>query len=122
MALAPMKKAMKAGTKKVAMKAAMKANKTMKAMKAKRISIVAKGRMAKSMVFKGKKEKTIGGIKKEGLVVNKRGKVVSKKASAKGKRSHFPRARVRQQLVASVVKVVVLVSVVAVYCIRVARA
>ena len=34
-------------------------------------------------VFSGKKEKTVGGLKKSDLIRNKRGKVVSKKMSAK---------------------------------------
>merc|ERR1719226_15930 len=55
-------------------------------MKAKRSSKVAKGRMAKALVFRGSKEKTTGGLKKESLMKNKRGKVVSKRASAFGKR------------------------------------
>merc|ERR1719436_1553086 len=55
-------------------------------MKAKRTSKVAKGRLAKSLVFKGKKEKTVGGLKSEPLMKSKRGKIVSKRASAHGKR------------------------------------
>merc|ERR1712141_838301 len=43
---------------------------------------IAKGRYAKSMVLRGFKEKTSGGLKKDALIKNKRGKVVSKKASA----------------------------------------
>eukprot|EP00930_Biecheleria_cincta_P105459 TRINITY_DN9817_c0_g2_i1.p2 TRINITY_DN9817_c0_g2~~TRINITY_DN9817_c0_g2_i1.p2 ORF type:complete len:156 (+),score=46.10 TRINITY_DN9817_c0_g2_i1:59-469(+) len=62
-----------------------KVMKAMKAMKKTRESKVAKGRLAKSMVFRGKKEKTVGGLKQESLMKNKRGKVVSKKASARGK-------------------------------------
>merc|ERR1719253_1778182 len=57
-------------------------------MKAKRVSKIATGRYAKVMVFKGKKEKTSGGIKADGLMINKRGKVVSKRASAAGKRKY----------------------------------
>ena len=64
---------------------AMKAVKAGKAMKAKRVSKVAKGRFAKAMVLKGSKAKTSGGLKKDMLFKNKRGKVVSKKASAAGK-------------------------------------
>eukprot|EP00931_Biecheleriopsis_adriatica_P086981 TRINITY_DN61509_c0_g1_i1.p1 TRINITY_DN61509_c0_g1~~TRINITY_DN61509_c0_g1_i1.p1 ORF type:complete len:148 (-),score=47.69 TRINITY_DN61509_c0_g1_i1:46-489(-) len=58
-----------------------------KAMKAKRASKVARGRFAKVLVFRGKKEKTSGGLSKDKLTVNKRGRVVSKRASAHGKRS-----------------------------------
>merc|ERR1711948_108171 len=43
-----------------------------------------------SMVFKGRKEKTSGGLRKDSLMKNKRGKIVSKKASAMGK-SHYHR-------------------------------
>merc|ERR1719230_1473998 len=39
-------------------------------------------------VFKGSKEKTIGGLTKDSLMRNKRGKVVSKKQNAKGKRAY----------------------------------
>merc|ERR1719413_139483 len=76
--------------KKSAMKSAMKAMKTMKAMKVmktKRVSKVAKGSHAKAMVFRGSKVKTSGGLKKDGLTKNKHGKVVSKKASANGRRA-----------------------------------
>merc|ERR1719401_3250162 len=38
------------------------------------------------MVFKGRKEKTVGGVKREGLMKNSQGKVVSKRASAHGKK------------------------------------
>merc|ERR1719361_2721542 len=38
--------------------------------------------MAKSQVLKGRREKTVGGLKASDLKKNKRGKVVSKKASA----------------------------------------
>merc|ERR1719382_1159106 len=56
--------------------------------KAKRVSIVAKGSRAKSSVFSGRKEKTSGGVTKAGLVKNKKGKVVSKKMSANGKKNY----------------------------------
>jgi hypothetical protein len=59
-----------------------------RAMKAKRVSKIAKGRMAKALVFRGSKEKTVGGLKKDSLMKNSRGKVVSKKASAHGKRRY----------------------------------
>merc|ERR1711975_148907 len=42
---------------------------------------------AKSVVFRGSKEKTIGGLTKNLLMRNKRGKVVSKKANASGKKA-----------------------------------
>merc|ERR1719463_152215 len=60
----------------------------MKMKKAKRPSKVARGRFAKSLVLKGKKEKTVGGLTKDMLIKNKRGKVVSKRASAHGKKMY----------------------------------
>merc|ERR1712039_493653 len=54
--------------------------------KSKRVSMIAKGRLAKSLVFHGKKKKTVGGLVKDSLMRNKRGKIVSKRASAEGKR------------------------------------
>merc|ERR1712118_620529 len=65
-------------------KAAMKA---MKAMKKKSVSKIAKGRLAKVMVLRGSKEKTVGGMTAKDLYKNKRGKVVSKKRSAFAKKS-----------------------------------
>merc|ERR1719210_1123911 len=52
--------------------------KAMKAMKAKRVSVIAKGKMARASVFRGSMAKTH-------LTKNKRGKIVSKKASARAK-------------------------------------
>merc|ERR1719240_1832922 len=59
-----------------------------KVMKAKRVSKIAKGRLAKSVVLRGSKEKTVGGLTREHLMKNKRGKVVWKKSSAFGKRAY----------------------------------
>merc|ERR1712046_253300 len=72
-----------------AMKAmkAMAAMKAMKAMKKKKVSVIGKGKFAKSMVFRGTKEKTVGGSKKTDLTRNKYGKVVSKKASLRAKKN-----------------------------------
>merc|ERR1719367_228355 len=42
--------------------------------------------MAKAMVWRGSKAKTSGGLTKDALMHNARGKVVSKRASAHGKR------------------------------------
>merc|ERR1712118_234087 len=53
----------------------------------KTISKIARGRFAKVLVFRGTKEKTVGGLKADMLIKNKRGKVVSKRKSAAGKRS-----------------------------------
>merc|ERR1719428_770766 len=65
----------------------MKAPRSMKGvMKRKAISKTAKGRLAKALVLRGSKEKTTGGLKKDDLIKNKRGKVVSKRQSALGKR------------------------------------
>merc|ERR1719235_3174752 len=96
-------KAMKVMKKKAAMKAmkamkvmkkkaAMKAMKAMKVMKKKSVSKIAKGSRAKSMVLRGSKEKTVGGLTAKDLVKNKRGKVVSKKASARSKKSPWIQA------------------------------
>merc|ERR1712071_441843 len=51
-----------------------------------KISKIAKGRFARAMVFRGAKEKTVGGLTQASLMKNKRGKIVSKKSSANGKR------------------------------------
>merc|ERR1719460_2988074 len=67
---------------------AMKAKKSaMKGMKkrAMKVSKIGKGKMAKSQVWKGRKEKTVGGLTKSSLIKNKYGKVVSKKMSARAK-------------------------------------
>merc|ERR1712224_430970 len=70
-----------------AMKAmkAMAVMKAMKAMKKKAVSKIAKGKLAKVLVFRGSKAKTTGGLTASGLTKNKHGKVVSKKALANGK-------------------------------------
>merc|ERR1712066_858934 len=75
-----MKKAAMKATKKPAMKAAMK-----KVMKKK--PTVAKGNLAKSLVFRGNRVKTSGGLKKTDLKKNKNGKVVSIAMSNAGKKS-----------------------------------
>merc|ERR1712029_568703 len=51
-----------------------------------RVSKIARGKRAKSSVFRGSKAATSGGLKKSDLMKNKDGKVVSKKASAQGKK------------------------------------
>merc|ERR1712100_427627 len=61
--------------------------KAMKAMKKKSVSKIARGRMAKAMVLRGSKAKTVGGLTAKDLTRNKAGKIVSKKLSAKGKAS-----------------------------------
>ena len=55
-------------------------------------SKIAKGKRAKSAVFAGKKEKTVGGLTISHLTKNKFGKVVSKKASDRAKGNEFPQA------------------------------
>merc|ERR1719237_140557 len=85
----PMKamKAMKSGMKKAAMKKGMKAMKAMKkGMKAMKVSKIAKGKRARSSVFRGTKEKTTGGLTKATLTKSKSGKIVSKAASAASKK------------------------------------
>merc|ERR1719471_1177743 len=67
----------KAGMKKATMK---------KAGVKKRVSVIAKGTFARSVVFSGRKEKTASGLKKSDLMKNKAGKIVSKKNSANGKK------------------------------------
>merc|ERR1712242_229110 len=66
-----------------------KAMKGMKVMKAKRVSIIAKGKMARAIVFRGSKAKTASGMTKDKLTKNKNGKIVSKASSARAKRN-FP--------------------------------
>merc|ERR1712072_603678 len=72
-----------------AMKAmkAMAAMKAMRAMKKKAVSKIGKGRMAKAMVFRGSKEKTVGGLTASALTKNKYGKIVSKKRSTFAKKN-----------------------------------
>merc|ERR1712124_85841 len=64
----------------------------MKAMKKKVVSKIAKGIMAKSVVLRGTKEKTVGGLTKSDLTRNKYGKIVSKKQSAQGKKNPWVQA------------------------------
>merc|ERR1712241_973018 len=70
--------------KKAAAMRAMKAKTT--SMKAKRVSVIAKGKMARAAVFRGRKEKTQTGMTKDNLIKNKAGKIVSKTMSALAKR------------------------------------
>merc|ERR1712124_98676 len=56
--------------------------------KKKTISKIARGRFAKALVLRGTREKTVGGLKADMLIKNKRGKVVSKRQSAAGKRRY----------------------------------
>merc|ERR1711904_734702 len=56
--------------------------------KAKKVSKIGKGKMAKYLVFKGTKVKTVGGLRKADLMKSKSGKIVSKKGSAAGKKRY----------------------------------
>merc|ERR1711918_338462 len=67
-----------------AMRAAMKGMRR-RAMKK---SVIAKGKRAKSSVFRGTKAKTVGGLKKSDLIRSKSGKIVSRKASARAKKNY----------------------------------
>merc|ERR1711988_1112021 len=64
----------------------------MKAMKKKSVSVIGRGIMAKAMVLRGSKEKTVGGLSAKDLTKNKFGKIVSKKKSALGKKSPWIQA------------------------------
>merc|ERR1719323_37550 len=78
---------MKSAMKKTGAKA-MKATKAMKAMK----SRIARGKLAKAQVFRGRREKTAGGLKASDIIRNKFGRLVSKKRSALGKNLPWPKA------------------------------
>merc|ERR1712159_448459 len=71
-----------------AMAAAMKAMKAMKVMKKKKVSVIAKGPRSKASVFAGYKVKTQSGLTQAALTQNRRGKIVSKKAQAAGKKAY----------------------------------
>merc|ERR1712070_1176381 len=73
-----------------AMKAmkALAAMKAMRAMKKKAVSKIAKGKFSKVVVFRGSKAKTSGGLTQGDLIKNSRGRIVSKKASAQGKKRY----------------------------------
>merc|ERR1719205_330136 len=64
----------------------MKAMKA-KAMRVKRSSVIARGKLARSIVFKGSKQKTAGGLTKDTLTRSKSGKIVSKASSARAKKA-----------------------------------
>ena len=84
-----MAKSMKTMKKKSGMKKAMKSMKKggMKR-KAKRVSKVAKGKGSKSLVFRGIKVRTAGGLKKSDLTKNRNGKIVSKRMSEASKKKY----------------------------------
>eukprot|EP00932_Pfiesteria_piscicida_P002245 SRR837773.12181.p3 GENE.SRR837773.12181~~SRR837773.12181.p3 ORF type:complete len:133 (+),score=76.74 SRR837773.12181:2-400(+) len=83
---AAMKVMKKAKAMKKGMKTSMKAMKAMKARKAMKKSTIAKGKRARSSVFRGTKAKTSSGLTKGELMRNKNGKIVSKKAHAAGRK------------------------------------
>merc|ERR1712147_157149 len=60
-----------------------------RAMKKKAVSKIAKGKMARAVVFRGTKEKTTSGLTKGDLIKNKYGKIVSKKRSALSKKNNY---------------------------------
>merc|ERR1712151_237228 len=64
-----------------------KAMKT-KAMKAMKVSKIAKGKLARAVVFAGGKEKTKSGLTKGKLTKSKSGKIVSRAQSASAKKSY----------------------------------
>lgn len=64
----------------------MKAKKAMKSMKVAKKTI-AKGKRAKSLVYKGHFKKTGGGLTKDGLTKNKAGKIVSRRMQTQGKKA-----------------------------------
>merc|ERR1712137_956164 len=72
---------------KMALPVAQRGLKSRSAMKSKRVSKVARGRFAKALVFRGSRSMTSGGLKSDDLMKNKRGKIVSKRLSARGKRA-----------------------------------
>merc|ERR1719490_17449 len=65
----------------------MKKGSSMKKRSAKRVSKIARGKRVKSSVFRGTKEKTVGGLKKSDLMKNKNGKIVSRKSSDRAKKA-----------------------------------
>merc|ERR1719450_470668 len=87
-----MKKSMKAMRSMKAMKA--KAMKAMRSMKKKKVSVIAKGKRARSSVFRGSKVKTQGGLTQAMLTRSKTGKIVSKKQSA-GAKKRFASSRLK---------------------------
>merc|ERR1711988_713050 len=52
------------------------------------VSKIGRGKLAKAMVLRGSKEKTVGGLTAKDLTRNKAGRIVSKKQSALAKRRY----------------------------------
>merc|ERR1712212_198673 len=65
------------------------------AKKAKKVSVIGRGKFAKFYVFSGKRKHTVGGLEKDDLTRNKSGKIVSKKSSARAKKSKWIAACVK---------------------------
>merc|ERR1719229_637580 len=70
----------------MALPTTMKVLRAMRTMK--KASVIARGRLAKALVFRGSREKTVGGLRRDMLMRNKRGKIVSKRAAAAGRRRY----------------------------------
>jgi len=82
------KKKEKAAAAKKKEKAAAEKKKEKAAAARKKQSVIAKGRLARSLVFRGTKLKTASGLTKDKLKKNKRGKIVSKAQSAAGNKQY----------------------------------
>merc|ERR1719335_2073650 len=68
---------------------AMKAMKTMKKVMKKTVKSYKKASFVKRLVFSGKFLKTKGGLKKDALIKNKHGRIVSKKTSVFAKKNKW---------------------------------
>ena len=89
MRMKSMKKASMKAMKKGMKKSMKKASGVRRMKKAMRVSKIARGRFAKSLVLKGRKAKTVGGLTAANLKKNKNGKVVSKKMSLRGQKNRW---------------------------------
>merc|ERR1712151_1136925 len=90
MAMKTMKALKKTKKLKVMKKPNAVVKKVMKVMK--RATIVAKGKKARVQVWTGKKAKTVGGLRKEQLIKSRKGKIVPKSRSEKGRTSKWSKA------------------------------
>jgi len=96
--------AMKTTMKRTAMKKTTTMKKTVKKQKSPTVGLkknkTTRGLRMKKQVFDGKKKKTVGGLQKNDLIENKRGKIVSKKKSEKMKESNWVKSvtAAREQL------------------------
>merc|ERR1719343_1494161 len=64
-----------------------------------KVSKIARGKLGKSLVLRGQREKTIGGLKKDQLMKNSQGKVVSKSKSAIAKK-RYPASKLAKWIAA----------------------